>query len=118
MGIKLVRDRIHEVKWRHDKLKKYLRPTKDVVEHHQLLVQKLLEEVGEFLAASNQEERAQEAADVLEVLIAFLMQNHYARYNEEIDRAIVIASIMNAMNKKFNERGGFDEGAVYVGEGD
>lgn len=118
MGKKLARDRIAEIKWKHEKLKKDLRPTAHVVEHYVLLTQKLLEECGEFISAANQQERANEAADVLEVMIANLMVNHQARWGVDLDRAVALASIMDALNKKYEERGGFDKGTVYVGEGD
>jgi predicted house-cleaning noncanonical NTP pyrophosphatase (MazG superfamily) len=73
------------------------------VEYRALLDTKLQEEVVELLAAKTPEERAEEMADVLEVLMAL------ARIDGTTMEAV--ESVRLAKREK---RGGFEEGAVLL----
>jgi len=72
-------------------------------EYRALLDKKLQEEVAELLAANTPEERTEEMADVLEVLMAL------ARINGTTMEAV--ESVRLAKREK---RGGFEEGAVLL----
>ena len=102
MGLELVRDNVANVPWRDEDQKRYLRPVVDFWEHRQLLVHKLLSEVGEFLATANAKEILEEAADIYEVLMTFL--NWHGLTRADLDRVVT---------DKLVERGGFSKGLVY-----
>lgn len=97
--IKLVRDRVSEIDTSEGIA---YRPVKDRAEHIRLLHQKLLEEVGEYLA----EPSMAELADIYEVLIALAIV--------ELREILVDRRIQQAKSRKFAERGGFDDGVVMV----
>ena len=101
MGAKLVRDRIGDIEWVDGDSKRYLRPVKDSAEHDRLLTQKLLEEVGEFLATPTRNE----AADVLEAMLAILRRKH--------GFPVTGTDICICALRKNRERGGFDGGLVW-----
>lgn len=110
MGRKLVRDRVHEPPWRNESDKQFLRPVNGAEEHAPLLVQKLLEEVGEFLAVAGVEDPTfmiREAADVLQVMLTII--------GGEPDDEIV-SQILDEMARKHEELGGFRLGTVYYYE--
>jgi len=106
VGAKLVRDRIEELPWRAEQEKKYLRPVRGVAEHVRLLRRKILEEVGELISASTPDEAVEEAADVMEAMAAYLSLT-----------GVVDTDVVNLIrDKKYNERGGFEQGIVYEGQ--
>jgi predicted house-cleaning noncanonical NTP pyrophosphatase (MazG superfamily) len=69
------------------------------------LYDKLAEEQAELLNATAPEEKLEELADLLEVLIALA-----ARYDCDEDRLLALAA------RKRAERGGFTKGCFYCGE--
>jgi len=107
MGAKLVRDRIGDLAWSIEEAKVGLRPVASTDEHKRLLLMKLLEEVGELVAATTPLERLEEAADIFEVLCSIL---------DVFDRQESSTKMFMAMAKqKYTERGGFDIGTVWEG---
>jgi predicted house-cleaning noncanonical NTP pyrophosphatase (MazG superfamily) len=122
MGARLVRDRIGELEWGFPEAKAGLRPVVGIEEHRQLLIRKLLEEVGEFLAApaSSINERFDEAADILAVLVAMLrledeLQVHDGRQADCWNVIVYDAEIVTRARRKWQERGGFELGMVWEG---
>lgn len=72
MGARLIRDRADQVPWADESGKQFVRPVKDIQEFNRLVIQKLLEECGELLAADTRQAIMEEAADVYEVLRAIV----------------------------------------------
>lgn len=120
MGARLVRDRIGDIPWKYgDDSKQGLRWVRGLNELNQLSLQKLLEECGEFLAAvANQEltegtdasDSIEEAADILEVLIARIRVIFATPYPS---RKEILNQIIVALDEKHEERGGFEKGVVW-----
>lgn len=104
MGARLVRDRVGDVDWRFPEAKAGLRPVRDGEEHSWLLLQKLLEEVGEFSVATTPEEIVAEGADVLEVILTWL---------ELAGVAAPHTALTDAANAKREAVGGFTSGVVW-----
>lgn len=65
--------------------------------YSEVLKQKLVEEVDEYLESKTKEEKTEELADILEVLYAILD-----------DEEIYLDELEELRLKKFNERGGFE----------
>lgn len=103
MTTKLIRDRVVDLPWRHEAFKAAVRPAHDETEVDRLLRCKLLEEVAEFLEAPTDRAALEEAADVLEVLLALVSRSGYAEPFEKIT---------DRMHDKRRERGGFEHGLV------
>lgn len=102
MGARLVRHRIGDLEWKHPDAKAALRPVRDRAEHVALLRQKLLEECGELIVASEPSRITEELADVLEVLCGYAAVSGIAW--EVVESACVA---------KLQARGGFTEGVVW-----
>lgn len=106
MGARLVRDRIGELEhWSIPEAKAGLRPVADREEHRRLLVQKLLEEVGEFIVTETYQNAIEEAADVLEVLCSFLEVYH--------GNGNPLRRVIDRLQAKYAERGGFEIGTAW-----
>jgi predicted house-cleaning noncanonical NTP pyrophosphatase (MazG superfamily) len=112
MGARLVRDHIGNVRWKVEEAKTLLRPVAHYQEHLSLLRSKLLEEVGEFLAAGTQGARINEAADVLQVLIDFIRMNEPDPDDMSTSGEIRLV-IIHAQSVKGEELGGFTHGVVW-----
>ncbi|BDR57817.1 nucleoside triphosphate pyrophosphohydrolase [Xylocopilactobacillus apicola] len=66
------------------------------------LDKKLVEEVNEFVSATNYENKNEELADILEVIGTYFELDFF---DEKATRTI--------QDRKFKERGGFDKGIYY-----
>lgn len=97
--MKLVRDNIPEIasangdNWQFRVAKEH--------EKYDLLMRKLKEEVGELSQALSKQEKLEELADVMEVLIAFC---EYIGLDEE--------EFLDVSTNKLNERGGYKKWIV------
>ena len=100
---KLVRDRIPHLIAAEGRTPKVDRLTGTVL--RDALYSKLEEEHEELLAAVTDEDRQEELADMIEVLIA-LASIH--GLNE--------AELMDVVKRKRADRGGFNEGLFYIGD--
>lgn len=109
MGARLVRHRLGDIPWKNEEGKQQLRTSTDPVELNQLLLQKLLEETGEFVAAAEFSEQATELADVLEAGISRLVIS--AAY--QISRQDAIDYVLNRLDDKYRTRGGFLQGLIW-----
>ena len=92
--MKLVRDKTPEITKEH-KFKTV--PELNLI-YSEVLKQKLIEEVDEYLEAKTKEEKTEELADILEVLYAILD-----------DEKIYLDELEEIRLKKFNEHGGFEK---------
>ena len=101
MGAKLIRDHMDKIPWKVEAAKGLLRPPNDEQEFRELLIQKLLEEVGELVVALPGQAMANEMADVLEVLDGI---SHLANIRHQVQQAKI---------ERFLARGGFQEGLVW-----
>lgn len=104
MTTKLIRDLVVGLSWQIEEAKRAVRPARNEAEIATLLDRKLLEEVGEFLAAADLAERIDEAADVLEVMCARL-----ARMGVDDSLTRIVA----AAHGKRDVRGGFSQALVF-----
>lgn len=80
---KLVRDKIPEIIRQNDGVEPKIRIVSDNAEFQNVLDVKLDEEIGEFRNAPDKESRAEEIADVMEVLIALAARDGYS--SEQIE---------------------------------
>jgi predicted house-cleaning noncanonical NTP pyrophosphatase (MazG superfamily) len=80
---KLIRDKIPEIIRQNDGVEPKIRIVSDSVEFQSVLDTKLDEEIDELRNAPNKESRAEEIADVMEVLLAFAARDGY--YPEQIE---------------------------------
>lgn len=101
MGTKLVRDGIGEVPWVDEDAKRHLRRVKDSDEHIVKLIEKLLEEVGELVAAVEADDAIKELGDVYDVLDAMVVV---------MEAGLEVAS---ARKEKLDRMGGFTKGVVW-----
>lgn len=92
--MKLVRDKIPEIA----KERKFKTVSELNLIYSEVLKQKLIEEVDEYLEAKTKEEKTEELADILEVLYAILD-----------DEKIYLDELEELRLKKFNEHGGFEK---------
>ena len=99
---KLVRDKIPEIIESQGKIAT-TKIAKNEEEYYKYLKNKLLEEVNEFIEATESKHIIEELADVLEVLDAIYDFN-------KIDKKI----IQEVKTKKFNERGGFKKKIILL----
>lgn len=106
MGAKLVRDKMADIPWGDEDAKKYLRTARDTREHLGLLMQKLLEEIGELNAASELADIINEFGDVAEVLDAM------GRLFEKV-HGLPEGELAWRQAAKREERGSFDQGLVW-----
>tara|TARA_R100000789_G_scaffold98887_1_gene103808 strand:- start:6391 stop:6708 length:318 start_codon:yes stop_codon:yes gene_type:complete len=100
---KLVRDRIPEIISSEGR-----QPIVRTLRGQELLDalhEKLTEEHGEFLAATSDAEKAEELADMIEVLIAIAKQHGCAE-----------TELMELVARKRADRGGFSTGTFYEGD--
>ena len=102
---KLVRDKIPEIIARDGRTCDYR--TMDATEYAEQLNRKAVEEATELANADTPEHALEEAADVLEVVLARVAVDGYT-----------LADIEHARAKKRRERGGFDERILMLGYGD
>lgn len=105
MGLKLIRDKMDAIPWGNEAAKGNLREVANAKEFRDLLIQKLLEEVGELVTACYGDELlpiVTELADVQEVLRG-LMRLH-GIHREDVATCRVA---------KFMDRGGFNRGLVW-----
>lgn len=86
-------------------------------QHANLLVAKLLEEVGEYVTATDSAEKAAELADVLDICkaLAWVDVHHGAA---AITAAQAWAVIEHLSEEKTEERGGFAVGTVMIATDD
>lgn len=109
MGAKLIRDKLKDSPELAEGAGKYIRKVQDDDEHHRLLVAKLFEEIGELMIAVSNEELLEEWIDIYTVVMKLIKLNFdKEKFYEEYE-------------KKYNEKGGYDEGWVwdrhkYLGE--
>ena len=100
MGLKLIRDKKPDMEWDNPGAKSLIKFVADDKIFSALLLQKLLEELGEFVlefvSGSTEETLLAEAADVVEVLRAILD-------NEEIDPG----QLEVIRRQKLQDQGGF-----------
>ena len=94
---KLVRDKIPQILEREGKKFRIVKYVKDKEELLKLLLDKLIEEVYEFIKNPSIEE----AADILEVLESILKIRGYS-----------LKDVLDVKEVKRIERGGFDEGII------
>lgn len=94
--MKLVRDLIPEIIQADGRACQW-RTVKDRQEHIRLLKAKIVEETNEFI----ENPCIEEAADILEVLGAFIALND-----------LEFTEVLDAATKKFQERGGFTGGII------
>lgn len=99
--MKLVRDKIPQISEENGDGHKFYRER--LVEW---LPQKAIEELSEVFSATGDEHVVEECADVLEVLVTIARNQLWATREEAIER------IVEFMNEKYEERGGFEEGWV------
>ena len=92
--MKLVRDKIPEIA----KERKFNTVSELNLIYSEVLKQKLIEEVDEYLESKTKEEKTEELADILEVLYAILD-----------DEKIYLDELEEIRLKKFNEHGGFEK---------
>ncbi len=104
MTKKLVRDKVDAPPWQYEKAKVAFRLVHSDAEFLSLLERKLLEEVGELLAADTEADAIEEAGDVLEVMLTYL-----ARCG---DGSGDLSMVVNKMLAKRQGRGGFERGLV------
>lgn len=97
MGSRIVRDRTREL-WPD----RQFRQTDDLDEYLQYLKMKIFEEAAELCLAVGRTEIAEEAADLAEVLTAYLDSHDITVHEMEVHRAA-----------KFTERGGFTKGLIW-----
>lgn len=101
---KLIRDKVPQLPWHDETAKQFVRPVNDPQEGHQLIRQKILEEVGELIGAYFSSNVLQESADVLEVLITICRVHGYS-----------IDDLWEAREIKHQLKGGFgDDGPLMV----
>lgn len=99
MGEKLVRDKIWDLC---PELRDALRHATDSEEHRRFALQKLMEEIGEYLGAETSSARMEELADIYEVISTL------ARFEQcGINEVRVLAS------EKRQRRGGFLQGLIW-----
>lgn len=103
MGVRLVRDHVAQVKdFFPPNFIELIRPVRNDAEHDRLLQQKLLEEVGELIAATCHEEVLEEAVDIFEVLRAIIERAGYD-----------LMTLLEVADEKREERGGFTKGFAW-----
>jgi len=102
MGAKLIRDRMGDIPWEVEAAKGLLRRPNNAHEHGRLLIQKLLEEVGELVAAESTKDMTNEIADVMEVLEGL------ATWHDIGDQ-----EVQAAKRARYVARGGFQDGLVW-----
>ncbi len=110
--MKLVRDHIGDIPWREESGGEQAKERlgwieTDSQEYHDLLRNKLREEVGELLDAMTKLQIIEEAADVFEVLRAFLVANRIALPSD------AEPLLVRAANAKLAERGGYFAGRTF-----
>jgi predicted house-cleaning noncanonical NTP pyrophosphatase (MazG superfamily) len=115
--MKLVRDRIGVIPWDDEDNKRHLGHVgTDTPRYRSLLRKKLFEEAGELADASRCLDRdavLEEAADVYEVLLAFLVAHGWGEGTDP--RNDVECKLDQVAECKHEERGGFFEGRTYDG---
>ena len=79
------------------------RPAKDDKEFSRRLRDKLIEEAHEFHKAETRDEQIEEAADIMEVLLAMLKLED-----------IKMGEVEEARQKIFAKKGGFDDRVVWI----
>ena len=92
--MKLVRDKTPEITKEH----KFKTVSELNLIYSEVLKQKLIEEIDEYLEAKTKEEKTEELADILEVLYAILD-----------DEKIYLDELEEIRLMKFNEHGGFEK---------
>lgn len=114
MGARLVRDRIGDVPWKVEEAKVGLRRVTSQKEHFALLRSKLLEEIGEFLIADNEDDTITEAADVLQVMIDMIRLRGFSGDDEAGVAKINLDAVITVRRlAKAKALGGFEYGTVW-----
>lgn len=113
--VKLVRDRIAE-RVGEDRSFHY-EPVSNREQHAKLLLAKLLEEVGEYMVATDSAEKAAELADVLDICRALAWVDvHGAAAMMTPEQAWKVIEVLS--REKTKERGGFERGTLMVATDD
>jgi predicted house-cleaning noncanonical NTP pyrophosphatase (MazG superfamily) len=84
-----------------------IRPPGSKAEHRELLTQKLMEEVGKLLSATEMDDIQEGAGDVFEVLIAMVAGVRHVNRNFARDM------LQDTADRKYDRWGGFTEGLVW-----